>query len=105
MKTSELLAQRLKSELGFELTSLERVQRGKSGKAAGTWAWSAGTKEGLELGSEDTMTQCVTAKKLHLRQPQWESRRVYHVDAEPTNHKAPATRNVPPDSPTEHKRK
>ena len=63
VKTSDKLKTRLLKDLGISVVALERVQRGPSGKSAGTWAWCARTDTGLEIGSEDTMRQCGNASQ------------------------------------------
>lgn len=67
MKTSERLRARLADELGLRVETPERIPRGKHGRSGGTFAWiarrSPGTGAG-EIGSEDTMTDCVNAGRL-----------------------------------------
>ncbi|RUR38510.1 hypothetical protein [Vreelandella populi] len=67
MKISERLHQRLINELGLQIEPPVRIRRGKHGISAGTWAWKADYKEGCgmgEIGSEDTMQDCVKARQL-----------------------------------------
>ena len=67
MKTSERLHRRLTQELGLDVDIPIRIQRGRHGKAGGTWAWSAEYRNGSGvgcIGSEDTMQECVKANKL-----------------------------------------
>jgi hypothetical protein len=51
------------------VATIQRVQRGKSGKAAGTFSWSARPEDGSDIGSEDTMLDCVQAKTISLLKP------------------------------------
>ena len=79
---------RLRDELALPVVSIERVQRGPSGKAAGTLAWSAqlvyeNGAEG-EVGSEDTMMACVKAQKLAILRPSWGFGSVQHVSVADT---------------------
>lgn len=66
MKISERLQQKIERDLGIKVDVPERIQRGRSGKAAGQWAWSAKRLDGLnsEIDSEDTMADCVASEKL-----------------------------------------
>lgn len=81
MRTSEKLIARLKADFGFEIRKIERIQRSKTKKEAGTWAWSAVLVDGMEIGSEDTMLECVNADTLGLSKPSWEIGRVRHIHA------------------------
>jgi hypothetical protein len=81
VKLSELLKQKIADDLGLRVIEIERIRRGRHGKAAGTWAWSARTDDGREIGSEDTMRHCVMAERLATRRPPWDFGRTLHIDA------------------------
>lgn len=66
MKVCDQLSKRLFHDFGFEVVSIERIYRGRNGKAAGTFAWMARLADGSEVGSEDTVNECVRASKLSL---------------------------------------
>lgn len=74
-KLSARLIKRLRDELGLPVVAIERIQRGPSGKAAGTFAWSADLDpmalKGRTVGSEDTMAACVATTKLHIMPRTW----------------------------------
>lgn len=81
MRLSERLQQRLRDELGLDPSLPERVERGRHGKAAGTFAWSAHNRAGgAMIGSEDTMAECVRARRLSKRQNA--RRHFWLIDAE-----------------------
>lgn len=85
-KLSVRLMKRLRDELGLPVVSIERVQRGPSGKAAGTFAWSADLDptalKGRAVGSEDLMAACVASKKLHIMKSTWHDRNELVVSIE-----------------------
>ena len=69
MKLSERLLKRLINDFPGSIpttSSIRRIQRGRHGMSAGTWAWEVLDSSGVSLGigSEDTMQACVKAKKL-----------------------------------------
>ena len=65
MRISEQLQQRLSQDLGLEVDIPVRIRRGRHGIVGGTWAWFATYTSGTgEIGSEDTMTECVNAKSI-----------------------------------------
>ena len=67
MKISERLQFRLREELGLKVELPTRIRRGRHGISGGTWAWSARYQKGHgagEIGSEDTMTDCMKAKSI-----------------------------------------
>lgn len=65
MKISEKLQKRLLDDLGLKVELPEKIPRGFHGRCAGQWAWMARfTEGGGDIGSEDTMVQCVKAKKI-----------------------------------------
>lgn len=70
MKLSERLQKRLADDLNLFVVDIRRIRRGRHGKSAGAWAWRgviAGTQ--TEVGSEDTMYECVMAPKISSREP------------------------------------
>ena len=65
MSIAEKLQQRLRDELGLEVRKPRRLWRSKSQAEAGTFVWYAESLVGHNLvGSEDTMAECVKAKKI-----------------------------------------
>lgn len=67
MKTSEKLQKRLLEELGLDMQLPQRIPRNRHTRGTGTFAWVARYAEGGwagEIGSEDTMTECVNAVSL-----------------------------------------
>jgi len=65
MIIAEKLQQRLRDELGLEVDKPIRLNRSKSQASAGAFAWYAESSIGHSpVGSEDTMTECVKAKKI-----------------------------------------
>ena len=72
MKVSEKLQKRIKDELGIRVELPVKIPRGRHQASAGQWAWYAKIKGGShEVGSEDTMTACVSAKALSTHRPPW----------------------------------
>lgn len=70
MKVSERLIKRLKTELGLELLYVERVPRGRHQAACGQFAWIGKLKDRAgDVGSENTMLECVKAKHLTMYKP------------------------------------
>lgn len=70
MRPVERLLQRLRDELP-ELDiqpndSIEPIRRGRHGKAAGAWAWEVKSFTGriTNIGSEDTVGECLRASAL-----------------------------------------
>lgn len=63
MKTSERLQQRLRDELGLDVDLPKSLRPGRHQRSAGAWSWCA-EYDGGTLGSDDTMSECVKAKKL-----------------------------------------
>ena len=65
MRISEKLQKRLADDFGLDVELPERIPRGRHGAAGGQWAWVARLKSGAgDIGSEDTMTDCVKAVRL-----------------------------------------
>lgn len=68
-KLSQQLLQRLIFQFPGHIPSkakVVRIQRGRHGISAGTWAWEVLNAKGVSigLGSEDTMRACVEAAEL-----------------------------------------
>jgi len=67
MKVSERLQKRIFEDCGISVHLPQRIPRGCHGRSGGGWAWSARYKYFAgELGSEDTMTECVNAKTISV---------------------------------------
>lgn len=70
MKSSEKLLERLRSELGLEIPEgcvLRPLRRGRWGMASGAWAWEVtGERLHWNVGSEDTIRDCLKSKKLSM---------------------------------------
>jgi hypothetical protein len=84
MTTAEKLRDRIFHDLGLSVEIPERVQRGRHGKAAGQWAWTAkATDRGIfdHVGSEDTMSECLGAKNLsYSRGRDWDAQIIIHAE-------------------------
>jgi hypothetical protein len=67
MKTSENLIERLRKELGLKISKTSKIERLRPGywqRSAGAWRWHIDN----HIGSEETMTDLVKAKKLSMRE-------------------------------------
>lgn len=69
MTPSQKLMIRLKKEVDMAFprdATIVRIRRGRHGMSAGTWAWEVVTKgdRSLGIGSEDTVKDCLKAKRL-----------------------------------------
>lgn len=65
MKLSERLQIKIKEDTGFEVELPRRLPRSRWQACAGGWAWAAKFKNYAgDIGSEDTMKDCVTCGKL-----------------------------------------
>lgn len=63
MMTSNLiykLAAKIEYDLGVvcDVSTFKRTHRGRWGVRNGTWSWEMKTKDGDEVGSCDTVTEC-----------------------------------------------
>lgn len=80
------LTKRLEKEFDCKIESIESNHRSKWQAAQGVWSWCATKVGGGIIGSEDTMTECLYAKRLHPEPhaSSWPSFRDTHVTAVPT---------------------
>jgi len=63
-KISERLFDRL-VEMGLKPKTVpQRIMAGYWQRSLGAWRWSCWTEENTEMGSQDTMTECVNAESL-----------------------------------------
>ena len=70
MKVSERLIIKIKKDLGLNVTNLERIPRGRHQASAGQFVWTGKLSDGYAtVGSENTMTECVTADYLSCYRP------------------------------------
>jgi hypothetical protein len=54
-------------EMGLEPAEYpKRIMAGYWQMAAGSWRWSCHDKHGYEIGSQDTMRECVNANRLDI---------------------------------------
>ena len=85
MKTSEKLIQRLRETVLPNLPDgarAERTYRGRWQAEAGVFSWILFDEKGraMSIGSEETMLECVTCRKLTTRLDPWT--RILHVYAQ-----------------------
>jgi hypothetical protein len=77
-KISEQLFDRL-TKMGLEPAELpKRLMTGYWQRSAGAWRWYCKNKDGLDIGSQETMLQCVKAKTLTTHRQGLDT----HVNAE-----------------------
>lgn len=78
----EKLKKRLLDDLGIRICGdITFRRRGYHQRTGGVMAWEGKEASGRTINSEDTITQCVKAKRLTLRQPPQTWWGIWYVDA------------------------